>query len=82
MSVNEEESFEYDYEKENKREHTFNRQSLDILEEGTFYLLVLNFYGTSTWQHISDLSDICGCKSTKFYFFFFLIRSQYIQMKD
>jgi len=67
MSVNEEESFEYDYEKENKRESAFNRQSLDILEEGTFHLSVLNFYGSSTWQHIIDLSNVCGFKSTKFY---------------
>lgn len=49
MSVNEEESFEYDYEEENKRECTFNRQSLDILEEGTFHLLVLNLYGSRIW---------------------------------
>ncbi|KAL2307671.1 hypothetical protein Nmel_000645 [Mimus melanotis] len=33
MSVNEEESYEYDWEKEKERERTFNRQSLDILEE-------------------------------------------------
>lgn len=38
MSVNEEESFEYDCEAENTRERRFNRQSLDILEEGTFHL--------------------------------------------
>lgn len=50
MSVNEEESFEYDYEKENERERTCNRQSLDILEEGTFHLWVLCFYVSSTWQ--------------------------------
>lgn len=71
MSVNKEEDFEYDYEKENKRDCTFNRQILDILEEGTFHLVVLNFYGSSTWQHISDLSDVGGFQSTRFYFFFF-----------
>lgn len=38
MSGNEEESFEYDCEEENERESTFNRQNLEILEEGTFYL--------------------------------------------
>lgn len=38
MSVNEEESYEYDYEKENERKRTSDRQSLDILEEGTYHL--------------------------------------------
>lgn len=47
MSVNEEESYEYDWEKEKERERTFNRQSLDILEEGTFHLLFLIFHGSS-----------------------------------
>lgn len=46
MSVNEEESYEYDWEKEKERERTFNRQSLDILEEGTFHLLFLIFHGS------------------------------------
>lgn len=79
MAVNEEESFEYDYEKENERARRFNRQSLDILEEGTFHLLILNFYGSSTWQHVSDLSDVCVFKLINFTIF--LMCSQCIQMK-
>lgn len=70
MSVNKEESFEYDYEKENKRECRLDRQSLDILEEGTFHLLVLNFYGSSTQQLESDLSGVCGFKLLNFSGFF------------
>lgn len=79
MSVNEEESYEYDYEKENKRECTLDRQSLDLLEEGTFHLLFLIFHGSSTWQHISDLRDICGLNTPNFVFY---MGSQYIWMKN
>lgn len=42
MAVSEEESFEYDYEKESKRDLRFSRQSLDILEEGTAHLFILS----------------------------------------
>lgn len=77
MSVNEEESYEYDYEKENERKCAFSRQSLDILEEGTFHLLFLIFHG-STWQPASDLSDICGLNRQNSVFY---MCSQYVWMK-
>ena len=76
MSVNEEESFEYDYEKENKSQRRFNRQSLEILEEGTLHLLVLNFYGC---LHVGVLNDVWLFKILNFIIFFMC--SQYFQMK-
>lgn len=44
MSGNEEESFEYDYEEEKERQDAFNRQTLDILEEGTFCLFAFKLF--------------------------------------
>lgn len=80
MSVNEEESYEYeyDYEKENERQRTFVRQSLGVLEEGTFQLLFFIFHNLSWWQHTSDLSDICGLNRQNFLFY---VGSQYVWMK-
>lgn len=42
----------------------------------TFFLI---FHGSSTWQHISDLSGICGLNTPNFVFY---ISSQYIWMKN
>lgn len=41
-----------------------------------FFLI---FHGSSTWQHISDLSGICGLNTPNFVFY---IGSQYIWMKN